>query len=63
MRMRFLRTSVVVATLLLIACGSTNRNVYLGSGTDRCLDVDSDCRRAHDCCSDWCVNGECELRP
>jgi uncharacterized lipoprotein YmbA len=61
---RFARTSLLVAALLMVACGAmtTNRNYYLGTGADRCLASDSDCHLARECCSNWCVNGVCEYR-
>jgi hypothetical protein len=63
--MRFARTSLFVVVLLSVACGwaTTNRSSYLGTGPDRCLGSDSDCHLAHECCSNWCVNGVCEYRP
>jgi len=62
--MRFARTSLLAATLLLVACGwsTTNRNVYLGTGPDRCLARGSDCHLSHECCTSWCVSGVCESR-
>jgi hypothetical protein len=58
-------TIFVVATLLTVACGATtnNHHFYLGTGPDRCLDMDSDCQLAHECCSNWCVNNVCQYRP
>jgi hypothetical protein len=63
--MRFARTSLLVVVVMSIACGwaTTNRNAYLGTGPERCLESDSDCHAAKDCCSNWCVNGVCEYRP
>jgi hypothetical protein len=60
-------TLLVLAVLLLVACGATGgtgakRNYLLGSGPSVCWDVDSDCQRSSQCCSMWCVNGVCTQR-
>ena len=62
---RLVRTACLAALSLLIACGAgpVNRTSYLGSGADRCLASNSDCRSSSECCTNWCVNGVCEYRP
>jgi hypothetical protein len=59
------RTSLIAAVLLPVACGwaTTNRNVRMGSGPDACWESDSACHSDKACCSNWCVNGVCEYRP
>lgn len=59
-----LRLAFVWSTLALAAaaCASTDRTSRLGVGRDTCLDLDSDCRTSHDCCSDFCANHVCVRR-
>jgi hypothetical protein len=57
---------VVLASALAlaaVACGASSRNSKLGSGSDKCFDVDSDCSDSHQCCSDFCANRVCEPNP
>jgi hypothetical protein len=48
--------------LAAAACASTDRNSRLGPAGDACLDIDSDCRTSHDCCSNFCANHTCVRR-
>jgi hypothetical protein len=59
-----LRVAAVSSVLALAAaCGATNnRNSRLGTGSDTCLDIDSDCPNHHECCSGVCANGTCVKR-
>ena len=51
------------ALALAVACGAANdRNSRLGTGSDTCLDIDSDCPNSHECCSGVCANGTCVKR-
>jgi Dickkopf N-terminal cysteine-rich region len=60
-----MRISVFALLLALVtaACTLVDRRVAtLGPPGDSCLATEADCTRSHQCCSDWCVNGECETR-
>ena len=55
-----------VVTLLgvLGACASSNENSEgvanpQAPNVTQCLDLVAQCARNDDCCSRWCVNGEC----
>jgi len=62
------RLGIVVFVLLMTgACAASSTTSArqarrLGRDPDSCLDVESDCIRSSQCCSLWCVNGECERR-
>ena len=59
------RVAAVTIALALIAaaCAATNdRNSRLGTGSDTCLDIGSDCPNSHECCSQFCANGTCVRR-
>jgi hypothetical protein len=56
---------VLVGALTLLACGASNQD---GTGVTNqqapgtCLSRDTPCDKDADCCSLWCVNGECHQK-
>jgi hypothetical protein len=58
-----LRAAVVLLAIALAAVACvTDRNSRLGTGSDTCLDLGSDCPNSHECCSQFCANGTCVRR-
>jgi hypothetical protein len=57
-------TIILFLALPVLACVSTaeRRKAALGPSDDPCLDVGADCQSSSACCSQWCVNGTCEMR-
>jgi hypothetical protein len=59
--MRTIKAMLTVVVVLVAACGHVATAQYHTTGAD-CLSNGVDCRFTSDCCSQWCVNGECEQR-
>jgi hypothetical protein len=59
--MRKIKAMVAVAFVLASACGETATAQYHTTGA-QCLSNHTECRFHSECCSHWCVNGDCEQR-
>jgi hypothetical protein len=55
--------AVLILAFVTVACTlADRRTATLGPPSDTCLASEADCTHSHQCCSNWCVNGECENR-
>ncbi len=57
-------TAILFTAFVLVACGMTAPAItraYTTTGAD-CLMEGTACHLDGDCCTKWCVNGECRHR-
>jgi hypothetical protein len=59
--MKAVKALVVVAFVLVAACGETVTGQTRTTGAT-CLSNHIACHLHSECCSQWCVNGTCERR-
>ncbi len=59
--MRTIKAILAIGFVLVTACGEAATAQYRTTGAT-CLSDEVTCHVSSDCCSHWCVNGDCEER-
>jgi hypothetical protein len=56
------KAAIFVLLTITAACGAYGKDPSAPGGPDACLWEGHSCQRSSDCCSAWCVSGQCERK-